>query len=362
MTRSIRFPGRPGSIRMGVAFVGLLTGAAMAAGIMAQLGGVTGFLHVPAEERTYYESLIGRVVTAPYPGHDGKTFFLLANDPWLSNVEVYGDLLGVPRYRAQRILYPLIAGAGGLLSPSSILWTLVGVNVIGLGIGSWATAGIAQVMGKSPWLGLAFVLNPGMFFELAIDGSSVIGWALALCAVDQVFKAHRLASVTLFAAATLARETMWLVALGCAAFLIRKSASWAIQVAIVPLAVAGLWAIWVMMRISDDRFASSLIDVPGVGLVSAAATWIERGPTYVAIGLLILASATAVTAGLAREPNPLTWGTIGFVALLLVLHRDVLVDYGNATRAVAPLMTTGLVVAFPSGDVHRRHQATGSIS
>ncbi|MEX0698167.1 MAG: hypothetical protein WD354_00405 [Acidimicrobiia bacterium] len=327
--------------------VGLLIGAVIALGLLVQMGHVTGFLHVPAEERSYYESLVGPVVVAPSPGHDGKTFFLLANDPWLTEIEAYGDLLGIPRYRAQRILYPMIAGVGGLLSPSWILWTLLGVNVMGFGLGSWATAGIAQAMGRSPWLGLAFAVNPGMYFELAIDGSSIIGWALALCAIDQIFKANRLGSVVLLTAATLARETMWLVALGCAAFLLKRTRWWAVQIAIAPLTLAGLWAIWVMTRIPDDRFASSLITVPFEGLVSAAPIWIERGWTYIAVGLLILVSATAVIVGLAKEPNPLTWGTAGFVALLLVLHRDVLIDYGNATRVIAPLITTALIVAVP---------------
>lgn len=319
----------------------------MASGLLIQFGDVTGFLHVPAEERSYYESLVGPVVTSPYPGHDGKTFFLLANDPWLSNTETYGDLLDYPRYRAQRILYPMIAGGGGLIGPNWILWTLLGVNVIGFALGSWATAGIAQAMGRSAWWGLAFALNPGMYFELAIDGSSVIGFALALCAIDQVFRANRLASVVLFTAATLARETMWLVAAGCAVFLWKRAVSWASRIAIVPLAVAGLWAIWVMSRTPAGRLTPSLITVPFNGLVSAASTWIERGSTHITIGLLIVVSAIVVTVGLAREPNPLTWGTAGFVLLLLVLHRDSLVDYGNVTRVVAPLITTAVVLAGP---------------
>ena len=49
-----------------------------------------------------------------------------------------------------------------------------------MGAGSWGLGRLASSMGMSRWLGLAFVLNPGIIFELAIDGGSLLGWALAV--------------------------------------------------------------------------------------------------------------------------------------------------------------------------------------
>ena len=66
----------------------------------------------------HLESLVGGpVVLIDGTGHDGQYFFLQANDPWLLNPTEGLEFLDFPTYRAQRMLYPVVAGLGGLLGP-----------------------------------------------------------------------------------------------------------------------------------------------------------------------------------------------------------------------------------------------------
>src|SRR5690606_16341933 len=94
-------------------------------------------------ERQYAEERLGEV-------------FLPANDPWLLDPEGNARLLDRPAYRSQRMLFPLLAGGGGMLGPTAILWAMLAVNVAATAIGTWVVARIAQEFGRSPLWGLAF--------------------------------------------------------------------------------------------------------------------------------------------------------------------------------------------------------------
>jgi hypothetical protein len=97
----------------------------------------------------YASSRLDRVVARPSIGHDGRFFFVQANDPFLLQPQENAWLLDRPTYRTQRMFYPLLAGMGGLLSPSYILWGLIGVNVAATGLGTLAVAAYAVQHGLS---------------------------------------------------------------------------------------------------------------------------------------------------------------------------------------------------------------------
>ena len=86
-------------------------------------------------------------------GHDGRFFFVQGNDPWVLEPEVNAVVLDRPLYRSQRMFYPLLAGGFGLFSPEGVVWGLLVVNVIAMGLGTWAVAVLAVEMGLSSWSG-----------------------------------------------------------------------------------------------------------------------------------------------------------------------------------------------------------------
>ena len=87
--------------------------------------------------RDYAEQRLGEVVLRESQGHDGKFFFVQANDPLLLDPEENAAILDFPVHRSRRVMYPLVAGGLGLLGPQAIVWGLLLTNVVGMALGTW---------------------------------------------------------------------------------------------------------------------------------------------------------------------------------------------------------------------------------
>lgn len=339
----------------GVGVAGFLFGVAVFLALIGYYGDMTGFLwasnsHAPMV--AHLESLVGRpVIQIDGTGHDGQYFFLQANDPWMLNSDEGLEFLDFPTYRAQRMLYPAVAGIGGLLGPTQILWGLVMTNILAMGAGSWGLGRLAASMGMSRWLGLAFALNPGVIFELAIDGGSILGWALAIWGLVAVNEQRWSVASTLFAGAVLARETMVLVALGAFAFVWFSERRPRLGLLVAPAAAAGLW--WCVVRVQLDvlprRVGADTLDVPFRGLWVGVSNWLSTGGLNLALGILVLFCAVVIAVSAVLRPSLLAWATVGFVPLMLVLHEAVTGGGLNITRAMIPVLSGATVLVFGRG-------------
>ena len=111
-----------------------VAGAIVAASLLRHDGDIAGLIKfgegVNARVITeHVEDVLGReVATVEAGGHDGKFFFLQALDPLYLEPTEHAALLDRPTYRAQRMLYPLLAGVGGLASPAVTLWTMAFIS------------------------------------------------------------------------------------------------------------------------------------------------------------------------------------------------------------------------------------------
>ena len=143
----------------------------------------TAFGEEATATRQYAEERLDQVYLRPEQGHDGKFFFVQANDPLVLNPEENASVLDRPLYRSQRMLYPLIAGGFGLLHPDGIVWALIAVNILAMGLGTLATGRLAESMGMSVWWGLTFTLNIGLISEMNIDGAGIVAAAAAFASV-----------------------------------------------------------------------------------------------------------------------------------------------------------------------------------
>lgn len=350
--------GRHTAVAVGA--VALAVAAIVVVRILGLFGGdPTGFVRIDQSTRAYAENLLGDVVVSIDLGHDGKFFFALANDPLLLDPSTHAAVvLDDPVYRARRILYPALAGVGGLLPPTAVVWGLVVVNVVFLGIGSYATARVAQQLGSSPWLGLAFALNPGLWFELAIDGSSIVALALLMLGVAAA-QDHQIGLAAAFSAGSvLAREVMLLGVFGVGIWLWthgRKKDGLGVVAASV--AAIATWSAWVSVRLrgyGTGFSAGEAVLEPAVGLGRAVAAWFDALDPDLGIGLLILVSSVIVLYRAVRTPSSFAWSMVGFALLPLALSGFVLVEIHDASRALAPLITAGLVLAR---DRHPRPEA-----
>ncbi len=301
------------------------------------------------ETTEYAESKLERpVLVRNGQGHDGKFFFVQANDPWILEPQENASVLDRPVYRSQRMLYPMFAGGLGLFAPEVILWALVLINVLMLGAGSWAVARIARRHGVSEWLGLAFALNPGLLSELFIDGAGITAFALAALGAWALEEERIPVAALAFAGAALTREAMaiFIAFIVLIWFIRRRTVVWKLWVP-GALAVVG-WAAYARMRI-DLPFGTDqvqeLTSVPFSGLVDAITSGIGSAFDLLIIGVFV-ALMIIVPYRALKSDVYLTWGAVGFALLAPFLTLQVWQKSFDISRALAPLVTAFVLEMF----------------
>ena len=80
--------------------------------------------------------------------------------------------------------------------------------------------------------------------------------------------------------------------------------------------------------------------------------WVSTGGLNLALGVLVLFCAGIIVVSAVLRPSLLSWGTVGFVPLLVILNPAITVGGLNITRAIAPVVSAALVLvlgrkAFP---------------
>jgi len=284
-------------------------------------------------------------------GHDGKYFFVQANDPFVLEPDKNIVVIDRPLYRSQRMFYPVLAGGVGLFPADVIVWALLIVNLIAMGVGSWAVAYLAREMGGSPWWGLAFILNLGFISEMTIDGAGVVAAAAAFGAVVMILKQRLGWAIALLAIAVLSREAMLIAAAGSAFWLWRRGERRnAALVAGIPLAAVVLWAIYLRFRIEFDTGASEVqeIGLPFAGFVDAFELW-AGDPLNLMAGIAMMVLFILFTRRVLISGHLVGWAFLGFVPLAILFTRQVWQSYFDITRAVAPVLTAFVLLVFLAG-------------
>lgn len=304
--------------------------------------------------RQYAEERLGEIVLRPYHGHDGKYFFVQANDPWLIAPGENAEILDFPRYRSQRMLYPMLAGGFGALEPVQIAWSLMVVNVVAMALGTWGSAALARRMGGSPWLGLAFALNIGFISVIIIDGAGILAAAAALWAVAVLLNGRSYWAIGLLAAAGLTREVFLLAAAGAAWWLWKRGRrQLAVAAALIPALVVGVWALYVRVRLDGDEASAHAIGWPLVGLAKAVPEWIGN-PFSLLAGFGMILVLVLYARRLFLSDSLLGWTFLGFVPLAILFTERVWEDYFDFTRALAPLITGFVLMAFAGSGAGQR--------
>lgn len=303
-----------------------------------------------APTREYAEERLGDVYLRRAQGHDGKFFFVQSNDPLVLDPEENAKVLDRPLYRSQRMLYPVLAGGGGLFGPEAIVWAMLVVNLLALGVGTWVVGQIAATMGGSAWWGLAFAFNLGFISEVNIGGAGVVAAVAAFGAVLLVTRGRAGWGIALLAVAALAREAMLLAAAGTALWLwMERRRKTAVASAVFPgLAVLG-WAVYLRLRIGEGTVTSQVQEIgwPFVGFAEAFNSWLGD-PIDLAAGLAIMILFVLFTRRVLIGRHLVGWAFLGFVLLGLVFTEQVWHSYFDITRAIAPIITSFVLLMFLS--------------
>ncbi len=329
----------------------LLAVAFIVRNLIAFQGDPTVFLMIGVDDvplRDFVMGLLGSDIhLVSSVGHDGRFFFVQANDPFLLDPSTHAALLDRPVYRSQRMLFPLLVGLGGLLPPWGIVWGMLSISVLAFGLGAYATALISVRMGGSPWWGLAFTLNLGVVSELLVGGSGHLGLALALSSVAALQRGRGRLSIGLLILAVLTREVLLVGALGIALWLWRTGQRrLALAHVFLPALTAGLWALYVRSRAGwTEGTDLHEISWPLQGLVESMELW-PQYPMSMVFGVAVILILTLFTYRFVRSNWLVGYLAVGFVPLAVVLTIQVWFDYYNLSRAISPVITAYVLMAF----------------
>ena len=124
----------------------------------------------------------------------------------------------------------------------------------------------------------------------------------------------------------------------------------AIVTALVPgLAVLG-WAAYLRLRIGEGSVASEVQEIgwPFVGFVQAFESWVGD-PVDLAVGVAMMALFVLFTRRVLISRHLVGWAFLGFVLLGIVFTEQVWHSYFDITRAVAPIITSFVLLVFLGG-------------
>lgn len=322
---------------------GLLGGAAALILIVAQasaVGGYAGLLQVGEQSavRPLIESELGDVPLTPHSGHDGQISYAIGLDLMGRGVP---ELLDHGAYRYRRILYPAVASLFGLLDGKGLLLGMMVVTVISAGTAAGLAGSIGARVGWTDWVGLAVLLNPGMWLSVRLLTPDTLALAMMLVGLHLVLNGRRGAALA-FSCSVLAKDAYLTTPAGIAISKHRRR--WILL--ITPLVVLAVWMLWLTYTMGDGFSGRGNLTLPFVGFVKAFPVW----TTFDAAELLYLVFAVAsVAAGLVYSlliKGWLRWSILAW-SLVGIVSSDWVWDLGNnAARVFAPLV---VLIALAEG-------------
>jgi hypothetical protein len=168
---------------------------------------------------------VGPIAVLPHSnGYDGQFFYRLALAPFDTDAQAFGVTFDHPAFRAQRILYPLLARLLALGQARAVPAALFAVNLAALFTLAWVAARMAAHWRLPALMVLAIVAWPGWLVALTHDTAELVASALLLAATAAFLSRRRALFALLFALCCLTRETAVLAACGLAALQLVEAA------------------------------------------------------------------------------------------------------------------------------------------
>jgi hypothetical protein len=269
----------------------------------------------------------------PGAGNDGQAFYAIARDPL--HPTATAPYLDRPRYRLQRVGYPVLAW---LLHPwgggDGLVLALLAVNVGAAALAAAALGWFAQRRGRSPWWGLLALALPGAYLAMRISCADLLAGGLALLAAALFLDGRTRAAAVIAAAAALTRESTLILTLAVAATSWRRDRRAAMTFAAPAVAVTGaVWAALLVMFPHAGRQYGEL-GAPLRGLADSARYWRDTHdwkPALTVLGTVGLAVAAV------RRRSPLAFATAAYLALFCIQAMGTLAFWTSAPRTLYPL-------------------------
>lgn len=324
---------RPITRNIAIAVVVVAAIAGLFYGIAFQ-GDITGFFRI-GSVLPLSPFLEGRqpLIWPDQIGYDGQQFLSIALDPGLQDPGTIAAL-DSPRYRYQRILYPLLGYLLGGGQPMLIPYALVGLNVASIIGLVWVTSRYLQPH-RETWQGLLVLAIPGVWMVFSLSTADLLTSFLLVIAIANYRANHPRAVAIALALACLARETMLLVWLAVVlTSLWERKRKQLRSLLWVPLPVAA-WGVYAWARLgTQDAPETNNIGLPLVGIARKFASffsgdlppkqWVLESNFF----LLLLVFAAAIAISLqALSANRLILIATSLYGVLFAVSSIVILSY-----------------------------------
>lgn len=272
-------------------------------------------------------------------GHDGQQFYAIARQPLRPNS--VAPHLDRPRYRLQRIAFPLISF---LLHPQGggrgLVAAMVVVGALSLVAGGLATGMTSTLLGGPSWPAAVFALLPGALIGMRLSTADNLAVAAALGAVAfSLANWHRFA-VCSGVLATLAKESSWILLLG---FAMWRRDRQGFRLAAIPALVAGTWWIALRLMVVDHSPGITEFTIPFMGLVDSILYWV-KGRTVFACYLVPFSFAAGNWVVVkSKLRHPLAPAILLQLIFSVFLNLDVLALDANGSRVTMPILLLSIV-------------------
>jgi hypothetical protein len=303
------------------------------------------------------EDFPGEDMLLPGGDHDGPMFYAIARQPWA--LDLVAPSLDRPRYRSQRILFPVVSR---LLHPvgvgDGLMWTMFAVGAAGVFAGALGMGALSVSLRGPSWPAVVFPVLTGSVISLRITTPDPLAVALVLWAIVLSLRDRRVAALSCAVAAILTREPVFVAVAGFAFW--RRDRDGAVLVG-APLVIAGLWWAYLHRFLPAGEGDVQELVGPFQGWGDTIAFWRSHdeplGMANTVIGFLVGMGALAM----GRLRHPLGWAVALNLAFVVLLSPSVLGPERNASRTMLPLQVLAIVmiVTRHTTDRDAAHRATG---
>jgi hypothetical protein len=274
-------------------------------------------------------------------GYDGQYYYRIALNPLTHEQTDFGIQIDNPRYRHQRILYPLLAWIVSFGSPSLIIYSLILVNFLALLIIGYSAGCYAKLAGQHAILGLAFSFFPGFLYTLSRDLVEITEATFILLGLVTLAQNRTFITSSLFSIAILAKETALLTAVS---LISEKKYR---VVTILPLAIYGAWQLflnwWWGYGLAETTPKN--VGLPFVGIVEGYLIGYEsmRWEVFaVFLGIFLIIVAFSLRRSTVNKFVKISW--LLYAILLISLTKNVWIESLAFLRAASLFYLFGSVV------------------
>lgn len=232
-------------------------------------------------------------------GYDGQFTYNIARYGWDA-----APLIDLPAYRMQRILLPALARPFARW-PTLLPVALFAINIIALGVGTWALEQLLVARRVSRWYAIGIMASLGMLGAARLNTAEPLAYALVIGGLLLCDRQQWARAALLFALAALAKETTLIIPFAVGLYhLVRRDWKNAILGGLIALIPFIAWQV-----VLYTQFGAW-----GAGSGGAMATPFEIVPFMGIIRILI------------ENPDKLPFGQIltRFVVLMIIIAPFVL--------------------------------------